>query len=182
MKGGFCMIKHVSKVISTLFVAVCLVAGGLYIMPEPANATSTADACLHYTNHEYEVCTAYIANSSLAVLLPYYAYANSTNSSTAGYVSYRLDQRYTGQANMLIRNRVALWPNGSHDVALPYISINSVTSSVAANTATLHTVETWRVTDERGHVIFQEANRAHTITMQRVPSYVLHKWVVTNIQ
>lgn len=140
------------------------------------------DACLQFTNHEYEVCTAYVFNSSIADLVPYYAYAHSSNASLARFVQYRLGSRYTGQAAQLIRNRVAAWPPGHTDVAVPDIKILAVNSSLATNTATLTTEESWQVTTESGQVLFAETDAPHTITMRRVQSYILHKWVVTNIE
>jgi|GEM_PF-1696321 len=145
-------------------------------------ANADANTCLQFTNHEYEVCAAYIFNSAMAELVPYYKFANSTKASLARFVSNRLDSRYSGHANSLIRNRVAGWPTGEFDVDVPSIKILSVNSSLATNSATLQTVETWRVADDSGNTIYEETNAYHTITMARVPSYVLHKWVVTSIQ
>lgn len=139
------------------------------------------DACLQFTNHEYEVCTAYVFNSSVADLVPYYAYVHSTNTSLARFVQYRLGSRYSGPAARLIQNRVASWPVGDNDVVVPDIQILAVDSSLAANTATLVTQESWQVATESGQVLYTEADTPHTITMHRVPSYILHKWVVTNI-
>jgi hypothetical protein len=161
---------------------------GHNISTSPQSATTTASQtsdlaqpCLRFQNHEYEVCTAYVANASLAVLLPYYEYAKSPNSTLARYVTYRLGSRYTGGAYQKIVNRVATWPIGNHDVAIPSIAIMSVASNLQTNTATLVTRESWKVTTESGQVIYQEVNKQHSIIMQRVPSYLLHKWVVTSI-
>lgn len=149
---------------------------------QPSSSANTLDACLHYAGHVYEVCTAYIANSSLAVLVPYYKYANGSNTTLRRYVTYRLGSRYSGQAYRLITARVAQWPTGTMEVAVPYIRIIAVHSSLRTNTATLTTQETWQVTTQTGRVVYQERNQRHTITMHRVPSYILHKWVVTNLQ
>lgn len=143
---------------------------------------ASENTCFQWQNHEYEVCTAYIFNSVFADLVPYYKYANSTDASAARFVNYRLGSRYVGQANQLIRDRVASWPMGNYDVDVPSIKILSVNSDLAANSATLRTRETWRVADENHNVIYQEEGMYHTITMARVPSYVLHKWVVTDIE
>ncbi len=140
------------------------------------------NTCLAFMDHEYEVCTAYIFNSSISVLVPYYDFAKNDNASVARAVSYRLDSRYTGQANALIRARVSQWATGTYDADLPLIRILSVNASLAANKATLRTQETWVVADEHGNVVYREDNAYHTITMARVPSYLLHKWVVTNIE
>lgn len=140
------------------------------------------DACLQYTNHEYEVCTAHVFNSSVADLVPYYAYAHSTNASLARFVQYRLGSRYAGQAARLIQDRVSSWPVGDFDVIVPDIQILTVDSSLATNTATLVTQESWQVTTESGQVLYTETEAPHTITMHRVQSYILHKWIVTNIE
>jgi hypothetical protein len=147
-----------------------------------SSAATTSDSCFVYQNHVYEVCTAYLANSSLAVLLPYYKFARDPNTSLSGYVTYRLGQRYTGAANSLIQNRVAAWPVGDYDVGVPDIHIVSVTSSLAANRATLKTEESWTVTDSHDHIVYRETHQRHVVSMQRVPSYILHKWVVTDIR
>lgn len=145
-------------------------------------ANTDVNTCLQFTNHEYEVCTAYIFNSAMADLVPYYKFANSTNTSLARFVSYRLDSRYSGPANSLIRDRVVGWPTGEFDVDVPSIKILSINSSLANNSATLQTIETWRVADDSGNTMYAETNAYHTITMARVQSYVLHKWVVTSMQ
>lgn len=149
---------------------------------QPAvDETDDEHPCLRATNHEYEVCTAYIANASAAVLVPYYKYANSTDG-WQRFSTYRLSSRYVGDAYMTIQDRTASWPSGVHEVSVPDIHIVSVDSDLADNTATVVTRESWKVTDQTGQIIYQEMDQSHTITMQRVPSYVLHKWVVTNIQ
>lgn len=146
-----------------------------------APATDSLYPCLQYQNHVYEVCTAYITNASLAVLIPYYKYAHSPDAALRRYVTYRLGSRYTGAANSLMQRRVANWPPGTHEVSLPSISVLSANSSLQTNTATLVTREDWTVTDQNGRIIYQETGQLHTITLRRVPSYVLHKWVVSDI-
>lgn len=145
-------------------------------------ANANENTCFRYTNHEYEVCTAYLFNSSFADLVPYYKYANSANASAARFANYRLSSRYIGQANEVIRERAAKWPTGDYDVDVPGIKILAVNSSLATNTATLRTQEYWRVTDGNGNVVYLESGMYHNITMARVPSYLLHKWVVTDLE
>jgi len=144
--------------------------------------SDTSKTCLHYTDHIYEVCTAYIYNSVLADLVPYYKYSFGSNSSLARFVSYRLGSRYTGQAYSTITSRVTNWPTGKKEVRIPSIKILSANVDLDTNTAVLTTQENWRVTTEAGQVIYSETNAPHTITMEKVPSYILHKWIVTNIQ
>ncbi len=152
-------------------------------MSKMAVATSaTEHPCLRATNHEYEVCSAYVGNSSLAVLVPYYKYANSTNASSAGYVSYRLGQRYVGAANTLLTQRVKAFGVGTNNVSVPTIKILSVSSNLPNNTATLVTQESWLVRSKAGTVVYKETSARHVVTMNRVPSYVLHKWVVSDIR
>lgn len=145
-------------------------------------ANANENTCLMLRNHEYEVCTAYIFNAVFADLVPYYNFAHSSNSAMAHFVSYRLDSRYGDQANTLIRNRVAAWPAGETNVDVPIIKILSVNADLTTNTATLQTQESWLVTDQHQNVLYQADGGYHFITMQRVPSYVLHKWVVTDIE
>jgi hypothetical protein len=146
-----------------------------------ASDTDYKHPCLRFTDHEYEVCSAYIANASLAVLVPYYKYANTGDGWTR-YVTYRLGSRYIGRAHDQIQSRVASWPTGTNEVDAPHIEIMSVTSSLTTNIATLVTKESWRVQSSDRTVLYQEVDQQHVIMMQRVPSYILHKWVVTDVQ
>ncbi|HET6924330.1 MAG TPA: hypothetical protein VFH39_00685 [Candidatus Saccharimonadales bacterium] len=150
--------------------------------PSIDTGSTTWQTCAHYTNHVYEVCSAYILNAAHADLQPYYKYVHDPNSSVAGFVSYRLGSRYTGGAQRLITQRVANWPSGVNEVDGPDIRILSVTSSLQHNRATLATEESWTVRSASGAVLYQENHVRHTVTMARVPSYLLHKWVVTDIR
>lgn len=148
---------------------------------DSTGASDTLRQCLQYQGHLYEVCTAYIVNSQLGALVPYYKYAHSGNISAGKVVSDHLEKRYTGQARQVIVNRVRSWPITKYDVAVPNIRIISAKSNLAANSATLVTQESWQVRSNDGQLIYQENNARHIITLQRVPSYVLHKWVVSAI-
>lgn len=150
--------------------------------PRQTTADDSKHPCVHYTNHVYEVCYAYAVNSSLLALVPYYKYASSPNPATSKLAAEHLNKRYYGDAYTTIQNRVASWPAGTKDVATPQIRIISVNSSLASSTATLVTQESWLVTDKNDRVIYRETNQRHVITMQRVKSYILHKWVVTDIR
>ena len=142
-----------------------------------------ANTCLTFANHEYEVCTAYIFNASMADLVPYYMYANTDNGSLSRLMTYRLGSRYTGQADDGIIRRVSQWPKGNNDVDVPQIKVLSVNASLATDTATLRTQETWLVRSEAtGSTVYREDNAYHTVMLERVPSYLLHKWVVTDIE
>ncbi len=144
--------------------------------PEPG----TLQQCLKYQGHVYEVCYAYIVNSSLGALLPYYAYAHSGNLTAGKIVSNHLEKRYVGQARQVVVERVRGLPRGKFEIGLPFIKIVSVSSD--GNNAQLTTEETWQVHDQAGNVVYQENGLRHQVSMQRVPSYVLHKWVVSSLQ
>lgn len=147
-----------------------------------ATAQLPDNACLQFSNHGYEVCTAYILNASIADLLPYYTFIHSSNVGLSRFVAYRLGSRYTGQAYDAIANRTASWPAGTMTVGVPDIHILSVTANLATNVAQLTTEESWEVRSESGQIVYQEVAVHHTIIMNRTPSYLLHKWVVSAIQ
>jgi hypothetical protein len=154
----------------------------------PANpaprATAAGDVdhpCLTFTARHLEVCTAYVSNSSLAARLPYYRYSNSTNRALVIDVSNRLASRYTGDAFMQIFNQTDGWPS-SVDVSVPRIFVTLVQVTPDQNFATLTTVESWSVRTEQGACLFCETRAPHTVTMQRVPGLILHKWVVTSLR
>ncbi|HSW80407.1 MAG TPA: hypothetical protein VLG47_06530 [Candidatus Saccharimonadales bacterium] len=138
--------------------------------------------CAHFKNHEYEVCTAYVANSVLADLVPYYTFVHSDVDFMKQAATDRLDSRYSGQAYSVLTNRTRNWPIGETEVDVPKIKILSVKSNLSSNTATMKTRESWTVKTDSDQILYRENSKIHTITMHRVPSYVLHKWVVTNIQ
>jgi hypothetical protein len=141
----------------------------------------TSHPCLSGSTRHFEVCFAYIVNCSYEARLPYYNFGNSDNSSRGNLAAHRLSSRYQSQGLALIRSQVAGWNTAEPDVSLPKISILSVNVSADENTAVVATKETWRVSDAGGHVLFEETNQPHTITMHRVKGIILHKWVVYQI-
>ena len=148
--------------------------------PSASRSAPAERVCLNVPSRHLEVCTAYVANASLAARYPYYQLGHSTNHTLASAALDRLGSRYTGTAYRSLVQQTAGWP-ASVQVSIPEIHIDSVTVAADDNTAVLHTRETWRVaTGER--VLFAENNQPHTVTMHRVPGVVLHKWVVTDIR
>jgi hypothetical protein len=147
----------------------------------PATTPST-HPCLSYQQRHYEVCTAYIFNSSFAARLPYYTYAKSPNPAWARLADYRLSSRYSGQAYQMLQDQVRSWPAGTATVSMPTITIRSVSVTSDLNFATLQTSESWEVRSPSNALLLREQNRAHTISMQRVPGLILHKWIVTRIR
>ncbi len=146
-------------------------------------AREAARVCLHADRHQYEVCTAYVANASYLARLPFYKLGHSSSSDLARTFRGRLESRYTGAARAQLERQTASWPGPSQlDVFLPSIRIDSVTVAADLSTARLTTHETWLVRVEGGRTLFAESNAAHVISLARVPSVVLHKWVVTAIR
>lgn len=148
-----------------------------------AAARVSAKACLHTDRHQYEVCTAYVANASYLARLPYYKFGHSADADLARTFRERLESRYTGTARAMIERQTAGWPGPSElDVFLPTIQIDSVSVSADLSHAALTTHESWLVRTESGKALFEERDVAHVITLARVPGLVLHKWVVTAIR
>lgn len=146
-----------------------------------ASGTAKPDnSCLTVAPRHLEVCTAYVANATVAARYPYYQIRHADTVVGRAAVS-RLRSRYTGAAYQFLVRQTASWPADVR-VRLPSIHIDSLSVSADENTAVLHTHETWRVETDSGRALFAENNKAHTITMRRVPGVVLHKWVVTDIR
>lgn len=147
----------------------------------PLTSTNqTLSQCLRYSGHIYEVCSAYISNSSIGALEPYYKYSRGGSPWLTAAVSDHLAKRYVGSALQTATNRAANFPVGWYDIDGPQITVLNVTSNLATNQATLQTQESWTVRASNGSIVYQEINKTHNVVMQRVPSYVLHKWVVTS--
>jgi hypothetical protein len=151
--------------------------------PSARQATEAGNhSCLQLRRHQYEVCFAYIANASYLARLPFYKLGRSTNPDIARTFREHFESRYTQAARAFIERQTAQWPPpGQLDVFLPTIRIISVSVAADLSTATLATRETWLVRTEGGATLFAENNVSHTISLARVKSKILHKWVVTNI-
>jgi len=149
--------------------------------PSASQPSTGEHVCLNVPSRHLEVCTAYVANASLAARYPYYQFGRSTNHTVASSALGRLGSRYNGAAYRSLVQQTAGWPTRVH-VSLPNIHLDSVSVAADDSSAVLHTRETWRVTANGGQVLFAENNQPHTITMRRVPGVVLHKWVVTDIR
>lgn len=151
-----------------------------------------ARGCEHLSRHQYEVCYAYVVNDSLLARLPFYQVGREPVLGPAALA--RLKSRYYGAARRFVIDQAKGWPR-QVDVSVPSIRITGpVTVSANLATATLHTVETWRVRAEpaagskSGRVLFAEAGARHTVTLDRTPTilcvagHCLHKWVVVRIR
>jgi hypothetical protein len=158
------------------------------------SSTAAQAACARFSQHEYEVCFAYLVNDTLLARVPFY---QGSRSQAPGYyhailegcvgqtlgeaAKCRLWSRYYDPARAALEQQVAGWP-GDVDVDFPRVSIVAVQSDLGTNTAIIQTQETWRVTAADGTVLFAENNQPHTITLRRVQGLALHKWVVISIK
>jgi hypothetical protein len=148
--------------------------------------------CAHFSRHQYEVCYAYIVNDSLLARVPYYKLGRQP--SLRPQALTRLDSRYYGPARHFLLGQTKGWPR-EVDVSVPSIRIvGPVRVSANLTTATITTIESWRVRAEpgpgssSGRVLFAETNARHTILLRRTPTilcllgHCLHKWVVVRIR
>lgn len=174
--------KQLTFIVASLSISLALLLTAVPVSAAAPSTDSNATAaqCLHYSGHIYEVCTAYIFNSSIGALEPYYKYSRGTSPWLTAVVSDHLAKRYVGSALQTATNRVANFPAGWYSVEGPHIAVLGVSSNLAANQAILRTSESWTVRSASGRIVYQEVNKPHTVVMQRVPSYILHKWVVSS--
>jgi hypothetical protein len=179
----------IRRVLMTAVAAACLsLASCASLGAHSGSATPVAVSrgCAHLARHQYEVCYAYIVNDTYLARVPYYKFGRDPASRAAELT--RFASRFYNPARRSIERQVRGWPR-QVDVSPPRIRITGrVAVSANLATATLHTVETWRVRAESGRVLFAETNDHHTITMHRTPTmlcafgHCLHKWVVVRIR
>ena len=138
-----------------------------------------------YQNHEYEVCTAYIANSSQIALRGFYKFGNSRVGYVATPARHHFETRYYGTPRRHIEREVDGWPKGvgltGNDVDAS-MTLMSLSSGLAADRAVLTTKESWTVTANDGRVLHNEPMHSKEVTMcrGRLPGHPLHEWVVVS--
>lgn len=166
-----------------LGLASCTNLGG---HSESGPLVAVSRGCAHLARHQYEVCYAYIVNDTYLARVPFYDFGRDRASRAADLT--RFASRFYNPARRSIERQVRGWPRHV-DVQPPRIRIiGRVAVSANLATATLHTVETWRVRSESGRVLFAEKNDHHTIALRRTPTmlcafgHCLHKWVVVRIR
>ncbi len=142
--------------------------------------------CAHFQRHQYEVCYAYVVNDAYLARVPYYEFGRER--ALRHSARTRFASRFYNPARLSIERQARGWPRNV-DVSAPRIRIvGRVFVSANLATATLHTIETWRVRAESGRMLFAETNDHHTITLHRTPTmlcalgHCLHKWVVVSIR
>jgi hypothetical protein len=164
------------------------------VLPAPGSDTPSlvSRGCEHLSRHQYEVCYAYLVNDSLLARVPYYKEGRQPALGPPALT--RLKSRYYGAARRFIIDQTKGWPR-QVDVSVPNIRIvGPVQVSANLATATIHTIETWRVRakpqagSKSGRVLFAETNARHTVSLDRTPTilclagHCLHKWVVVRIR
>lgn len=138
-----------------------------------------------YKNHEYEVCSAYIGNVASAALRAYYKFGNNTRSYLADTSRQHLETRYWDSPRQQVEQSVNSWPKtsqffGNH--VETSISLNSLTSNLAADRALVQTVESWQVTQPSGGTLRNEPlhTKDSTLCRGRLPGHPLHEWFVVS--
>lgn len=151
-----------------------------FAQPEATSGLADCAAYLNparYHNHEYEVCTAYVANSAEVALQGYYKFGRSPRLARANLARHHFESRYFNGPRRIIEKRVNSWPVSENDVSED-IDITGLSVSLNANRALVTTREDWLVAADNGRTLYQEHNRRHEITMCKIEGLVLHKWVV----
>lgn len=133
--------------------------------------------CAHISRHQYEVCSAYFYASGLR--WAFYRYGRGQT--LGSVVKDKLEDRYWSSARAQIERQAAGWPADVETTA-PRITIVAISVNQAITSATLTTRESWDIQAQNGPVLFQETRATHHITLKKVPSILLHKWVVTSIR
>ncbi|HET9174425.1 MAG TPA: hypothetical protein VFN56_04035 [Candidatus Saccharimonadales bacterium] len=138
-----------------------------------------------YTNHEYEVCVAYVSNAADIALQGYYKYGNNATSYVRDAAQHHIETRYWDQPRSIIEQRVASWPATSSitgNNVEESITVMNVTANLGADRGLLQTEEAWHVTAPNGTVLFSQPEHAGRITMcrGRLPGHILHEWVVVH--
>ncbi len=142
---------------------------------------SQSPECAKLADQEARICYAYIVNASLGARLSFYKFGSSSNPTVAQEAKERLQKRYDKDARRLVEGQARSFPEDVN-VDAPSVRIESVKADLARDTATLRTVESWLVKDKTGKVLFEEKDQPHTVTLSRTQSFVLRRWVVTQIK
>lgn len=160
--------------------------------PVRANAASLGDCAPYfdtsrYTQHQYEVCTAYTGNSAGVALQGLYKYGNNRASYAADAAEHHFETRYFAKARQSIEAKVATWPRTSSlrgNQVLNSIHLRSLSSSLKDNRALLKTRESWKVRAPNGKLLYDEPSHTKNITMckGKLPGHVLHAWFVVKFE
>lgn len=154
----------------------------------PVHATGLSDCAPYfdtsrYHNHEYEVCTAYIANSAEIALQGFYKYGNNRVSYLADAARHHFKTRYWAGPRRTIEREVDSWPTTrgfTGNRVREDIDLVSLSSNLKADRGVLRTRENWRVTSPTGRILHDEPRHIRNVTMcrGRLPGHPLHAWFV----
>lgn len=179
---------------------ILVVLSGLLALSLPAAQASstglgedTFQACGKWQNHRFEACAAYFLNDAHWSLQPYYKYVYSDSIFSGLKYRFQLNYQAAARRKLVSWANVSAWTKGStNNVDGPDIRITDAESSLACNRGVLHTVESWRVADENGKLLYNKDGQIYTVVLRRVLDsrfeftyrgklYILHAWVVANI-
>ena len=188
MKRLALMVLRVSFVLlaTGLLVICALLASCSSQGSATGNQTEVSKDCAKFDRHQYEVCFAYVVNDTLLSRVPFYKVGRNPDLGPATKV--RFESKYYGTARRMIETQAAAWPV-KVEVKAPEITIvGGPHVNANLSSATISTVESWRVTTKSGRVLFAARGVHYTVTLRRVPTVLcisggscLHKWVVANI-
>lgn len=138
-----------------------------------------------YREHQYEVCTAYVANSAEIALQGAYKYGNNRVGYLATPAMHHFETRYWLEPRKNIEQRIAAWPQTSAlrgNRVEQSVTVLSVTSDHSADRGVVQTRESWRVTSSDGRELYNEPLHTQEVTMCRgkLPGHPLHLWVVVS--
>ncbi len=136
-----------------------------------------------YTNHEYEVCTAYVYNAGQVALQGFYKYGNNEVLYVADAARHHFENRYWEQPRETIEAAVDTWPKTSSvrgNTVAQTVTVQSLSANLEADRAVLQTRESWRVIQPDGTLLYNEPVHDKDVTMcrGRQPGHPLHEWVV----
>jgi hypothetical protein len=138
-----------------------------------------------YHDHEYEVCTAYVANSAEIALQGLYKFGNSRYTALADTARHHFETRYWDGPRQTIEHEVDSWPKTWSVVGNEVdqsVDILSVTSDLKADRGLVHAQENWEVMSPDGSLLYSEPSHNKDITLCRgkLPGHILHEWVVVS--
>lgn len=156
----------------------------------PVSAAALGD-CAPYTdpardtNHELEVCTAYMGNSAEVALQGIYKFGNNRASYLADGAKHHFETRYYAGPRQAVEKRVRSWPKTSSftgNRVAEDVDLVSLSSNLQADRAVLKTRESWKVTSPDGKVLYREPRHNRDITMcrGRLAGHPLHEWFVVS--
>jgi hypothetical protein len=183
-------IAYMSRGLVASIMSTLALAAGTTKSAESTPATSagigdctTYVSSSRYHNHEYEVCTAYVANSAEIALQGFYKFGNNKISYLADAARHHFETRYWQGPRNHIERDVDAWPKTGRitgNKVTEDIDVVSVSSNLRADRGLVQSRESWSVKAPSGKILHREARHTKNITLCRgkQSGHLLHEWVV----